>query len=316
MNPITGKEYSGLLGILLVLLLCLSTVKTGTAQTSQAYATSQDTAKLWPVKSPPLLPGAILPAHRIIAFYGNLFAKRMGILGEYPRDTVLRKLQEMVTLWKKADSSKKILPALQLITVTAQSTPGSDGKYRMRMPFSMIDTVLQMAKKINAMVILDIQVGHSTVQEELPRLRDYLKLPQVGLAVEPEFSMKAGNVPGTKIGTMDAADINYCIHYLKSLVDSFHIPPKILVVHRFTQNMVTNYKNIKLYSQVQVIMDMDGFGSQALKRNTYYHVIYKEPVEYTGFKLFLKNDNWGDSKMMTPEQVLKLHPKPLYIQYQ
>lgn len=305
--------------IICIFLFCLSTGKLELAhsmQISNSSSLAMDTTKLWPVKTPPLLPGAVLPEHRIIAFYGNLYSKRMGILGEYPADVVLEKLRQDVALWEKADSSKKVLPALQLIAVTAQRSPGRDGKYRLRMPFSMIDSVLQMAKRINAMVILDIQVGHSTVQEEIPRLKEYLKLPHVGLAIDPEYSMKKGNVPGTKIGTVDASDINYCITYLKNLVDTFNLPPKILVIHRFTQGMVTNYKNIKLYSQVQVIMHMDGFGSQALKRNTYYYTIYKEPVEYAGFKLFLKNDNRNGHKMMTPKQVLELHPRPLYIQYQ
>ena len=90
----------------------------------------------------------------------------------------------------------------------------------------------------------------------------------------------------------------------------------MLIVHRFTQGMVTNYKKIKTVPEVQVVMDMDGFGSKVLKRSTYLTYIYREPVQFTGFKLFYKNDNWNDWKMYTPEELLKFTPKPLYIQYQ
>ncbi|HLR37163.1 MAG TPA: hypothetical protein VK084_03875 [Chitinophagaceae bacterium] len=271
---------------------------------------------LWPVDKPPLLSQSLLPSHRIIAFYGNLYSTRMGILGEYPADTVLARLQRRVHQWQKADSTKQVLPALELITMSAQATPGSDSLYNMRMPFWMVDSVIDMARSINAITILDFQVGKSTVEKEVPYYEKYLKMPDVHLAVDPEFYMKRGNVPGTRIGTMDAKDVNYCINYLKKLVKKYDLPPKILVIHRFTQGMITNYQDIKLSSEVQVIIDMDGFGAQYLKRDSYKRYIYNEPIEYTGIKLFLKNDNANGNKMFTPDQVLNLHPEPIYVQYQ
>ncbi len=272
--------------------------------------------KLWPVKSPELLRGSLLPAHRIVAFYGNLYSRRMGILGEYGPAEVLSRLQQKVDEWQAADSSVKVIPALELIAVTGQGVPTRDSLYRQRMPEWMLDSVLNMAKKIEAIVILDIQVGHSTVEKEVPYFEKYLKMPNVHLAVDPEFSMKRGSVPGKRIGTMDAADINFCVNYLKGLVEENNIPPKLLIVHRFTQGMVTNYQKIKLASQVQIIMNMDGFGAQALKKDAYRSFIYKEPVEYAGIKLFFKNDNAGNHRIMNPKEVLELHPKPVYVQYQ
>lgn len=272
--------------------------------------------KLWDIKIPPILPGSILPEHRIVAYYGNLYSKRMGVLGEYPPDIMLGKLKQVVREWQDADPSKKVIPALQLITVSAQGSPGKDGKYRLRMPFSMVDNVLSMAEKINALVILDFQVGKSTVEAEVPRYEKYLQMPNVELAIDPEFSMKTNRTPGTIIGTLSAGDINFCVNYLKDLVDKYHLPPKVLVIHRFTQNMVTDYRDIHLCSQVQIVMDMDGWGHQALKKDTYQRYIYSQPVEYTGFKLFYKNDNKNGARMMTPEEVLQLYPQPLYIQYQ
>lgn len=286
------------------------------AKEPEVSVSKKNREKLWDVKIPSILPGSILPEHRIVAYYGNLYSKKMGVLGEYPPDIMLEKLQQVVKKWQAADPSKKVMPALQLITVSAQGTPGKDGKYRLRMPFSMVDNVLSMAEKINALVILDFQVGKSTVEAEIPRYEKYLRMPNVELAIDPEFSMKTDRTPGTIIGTLSAGDINFCVNYLKGLVDKYNLPPKILVVHRFTQNMVTDYRDIHLCSQVQIVMDMDGWGHQALKKDTYQRYIYSQPVEYTGFKLFYKNDNKNGARMMTPEEVLQLYPQPLYIQYQ
>jgi hypothetical protein len=240
----------------------------------------------------------------------------MGILGEIPREQMIAKLQGEVAKWNAADSTVKAIPALHYIAVTAQGSPGSANMYRMRMPFKQIDTVLKWAKPIDALVFLDIQIGHSTVKAEVSELIKYLSLPNVHLGIDPEFSLKNGHVPGTKIGSFTADDINDAIDILAKVVRENKLTPKVLVVHRFTQGMVTDYKRIKTLPEVQVVMDMDGFGSRVLKRSTYLTYIYREPVQFTGFKLFYKNDNWNNSKMYTPEELLKFTPKPSYIQFQ
>jgi len=276
-----------------------------------------DSSGRWPVKADYPLSGAILPFNRIVAFYGNLYSTRMGVLGEYPRKEMLGKLKEEVARWQKADTTVKVIPALHYIVTTAQGYPGKGDKYRLRMPFKEIDKVLDMAKEVNAEVFLDVQVGHSTLKEELPLLEPYLKMPNVHLGIDPEFSMKGGQKPGAAIGTFDAADVNYAAGLLENIVKENNLTPKILVVHRFTKAMVTNYSQIKLRPEVQVVMDMDGWGAQDRKITTYKQFIYKEPVQFTGFKLFYKNDfREPKSRIMTPEEVLNLKPKPVYIQYQ
>ena len=281
------------------------------------HITNGDSSGKWPVKSAYPLPGAILPFKRIIAYYGNLYSKQMGILGELPRKQMLEKLQGEVKKWQAADSAVEVIPALHYIAITAQQSPGKGGNYRLRMPFHQIDSVLSMAKEIDALVFLDIQVGLSTLQKEMPEFEKYLKMPHVHFGIDPEFSMKGGHAPGKVVGSFDAADINYATEYLAKIVKENNLPPKILVVHRFTQAMVTNYKQIKLRPEVQIVMDMDGWGHQARKINTYKQFVYKEPVEFTGFKLFYKNDlREANSHVMTPEEILKLKPQPIYIQYQ
>ena len=277
---------------------------------------NSDTTGRWPVKAPYPLPGAILPYNRIIAYYGNLYSTRMGILGEIPRKEMLEKLQGEVAKWQAAEPTVKAIPALHYIAVTAQGAPGKDNMHRMRMPFKQIDTIIKWAKPIDALVFVDIQVGHSSVKAEVNQLVDYLSMPNVHLGIDPEFSMKGGERPGTKIGHFTAADINDAIDILADIVRKNNLTPKILVVHRFTQGMVKNYKDIKIVPEVQVVMDMDGFGSKVLKKSTYLRYIYREPVHFTGFKLFYKNDNKNDWTMYTPEELVKFTPKPMYIQYQ
>jgi hypothetical protein len=270
----------------------------------------------WPVDAPAPLPGSILPQKRIVAFYGNPLQKRMGILGALPPDEMLAKLDREVVAWNAADSTIPVQPALHLIAVVAQDAPGTAGKYRMRMDSALIEKVYGWAQRRNALLFLDVQVGRGTLQEEVPRLATFLKRPDVHLAIDPEFSMKHGEVPGTKIGTFDANDVNYASSFLAQLVTSEHLPPKVLVVHRFTRDMLTGYKRIALDARVQIVIDMDGWGPPSLKRESYRAYVAKYPVEYTGFKLFYHNDTKQGGRLMTPADVLALHPKPLYIQYQ
>jgi hypothetical protein len=241
----------------------------------------------------------------------------MGILGELPKDAMLKKLKEEVALWQVADPATKTIPALHYIAITAQGSPGKANLHRMRMPFHQIDIIMDWAKPINALVFLDVQVGHSSVKTEVATLEKYLKLPNVHLGIDPEFSLKNGEIPGTKIGFFTSDDINDAIEILANIVRKNKLPPKVLVVHRFTQGMVKEYQKIKTVPEVQVVMNMDGFGSKILKKSTYLDYIYKEPVQFTGFKLFYKNDTKSNPNgLYTPAELLRFTPKPIYIQYQ
>jgi hypothetical protein len=277
----------------------------------------QPTAR-WPVKAPNPLPGAVLPFRRVVAYYGNFYSKGMGILGELPADEMVDKLLTEVKKWSDADPKIPVVPALHYIAVTAQGHPGTGRKYRLRMPGAEIEKVIRLANNINALVFLDVQVGHSTLQEELPVLELYLSLPNVHLGIDPEYSMKGGEVPCATIGTFDASDVNYASEFLAGIVKKYNLPPKILVVHRFTRNMVTNYRNIRTRPEVQIVMNMDGFGSPAKKIDSYKGAIANEPVQFTGFKLFYKNDAIASPahRLMQPIEVLSLYPSPVYIQYQ
>ncbi len=271
----------------------------------------------WPVNLPPSAAGALLPANRIVAFYGNPLEKRMGALGEFPKAEMLRRLDVEVARWAKADPAHPVIPALHMVVTTAQGAPGKNGLYRLRMRDSLVSAIHAWAREKKGIFFVDVQLGMDKVENEVPRLRPILENPDVHFALDPEFAMAASGVaPGRKIGTMDAKEINWTINYLDEIVRTKNLPPKILVIHRFTRKMVTNYRDIRPTPNVQVVMDMDGWGPPWLKFDSYKAYVKAEPVQYAGFKLFFHNDTKKGDALLTPAEILRLNPRPLYIQYQ
>jgi hypothetical protein len=273
----------------------------------------------WPVASPTPVPGAILPARRIVAFYGNPLSTRMGILGEIAPEAMLRRLDAIAAEWQKADPGVPVQPALHLIAVVAQDRPGGDRMYRIRMDSTLIEKVYGWARSRGAILFLDIQAGHSTIARELPHLLPWLTRPDVHLGIDPEFYMhhqSQGSRPGRRIGTLTATEVNQAIEVLGRAVSEYRLPPKVLVVHRFTLDMLRNARDIRLDSRVQVVINMDGWGEPWLKFDSYARTTVSEPVQFAGFKIFFHNDTKKGEALLTPREVLALRPRPVYIQYQ
>lgn len=272
----------------------------------------------WP-ELPTPLPGSIVPAKRIVAFYGNPLSKRMGVLGEYAPDTMLAKLDSVVHEWQVADPNTPVQPALHLIAVVAQGAPGRDGMWRARMDSALIEKVYGWAQSRHALLFLDVQVGKSTMQKELPHLMPFLARPDVHLGMDAEFSMHygaEGSPPSKRIGQFDAADVNWVSEQLQQLVTEKHLPPKVLIVHRWTRAMISHARDIKLDPRVQIVMHMDGWGPPWMKFESFRDYIDLEPVEYVGFKIFFHNDVKRGDKLLTPAELLWLRPRLVYIQYQ
>ena len=327
--PLDTADYDKRLLVLANYIAPKSPTPTGTTSsttppvlkpTLPTYSSSSNVTidgKRWPTSA--LYPhgGAILPFKRILSYYGNFYSRHMGILGEYEPDEVLRRLNATKVLWEEADPTTPIQLAIEYIAMVAQADAGRDGMYRAMMPATEIEKSYALAKKADAILILDMQIGLSTIEKELPKFKTYLERSEVHLALDPEFSMKTGDKPGTVIGSFNAADINYVIDYMSTIVRENKLPPKVLLVHRFTQNMVKNAEQITPTPEVQVIMVMDGWGSKDLKRGTYAQVIQPEPVQFAGLKIFYKNDLKAPSTgIFTPTEALQLNPKPIFIQYQ
>jgi hypothetical protein len=261
---------------------------------------------------PALPPGPLLPADLIVTYYGNPLSKNMGILGELAPPAMLDRLAREAALWQKSDPRVKVRPGLELVADVASNHPQEDGRYRQRMPKPVIEKVIGWARFRGWIVVLDVQVGRSTVRQELDWLRPYLEQPDVHLAIDPEFQMTRGLRPGERIGSADAEDVNIAVEELASIVADRSLPPKILIVHRFTDAMLRRYRRVRLDPRVQIVVVMDGYGSPAAKKKIYEREIAREPVQFAGLKLFYKNDK----PLLSRQEILRLDPKPCVVIYQ
>ncbi len=254
----------------------------------------------------------LLPSHRIVSFYGNPRSPRMGILGALPPERMLRRLELQALEYELADPATPVVRALHLVTVVAQRDPGRDGMYRSRLSPSVVEEVASWAEPDSLLLFLDIQPGRSPIVTEVRSYLDFLRRPHVHLALDPEWTMGPGAVPGRQIGSLDADDVNRVVEILADLVEEHGLPPKILIVHRFTEGMLRGYDRIRLDPRVQIVIVMDGFGSPALKRDSYRQFVARQPVQFTGFKLFYQQD----VPLMSVGAVLDLRPVPLVVIYQ
>jgi hypothetical protein len=253
-----------------------------------------------------------LADHLLVTWYGNPHSTRMGILGERKGDDLADGLRKQAEAYQKL-TTKEVVMGYELVTVVAQGQPGQDGRYRRRESTAVIKSMLDEARANGFKLILDIQPAWSNVADEVNAVRQFLTEPDVFLALDPEFTMEdRQHVPGKIIGTMSAAEINTAIEILEQIIKENHLPPKVLIVHQFTWNMLPDKMQIRPSEMMDIVLDMDGFGDRTLKLSTYRAVLKQGPLAYTGFKLFYKQD----TNLFTPADVLKLDPQPAVIIYQ
>jgi hypothetical protein len=253
----------------------------------------------------------VLDTSLLVTWYGNPWSERMGILGRMKGETLAAGLKQQAAAYAKV-TNKSVVPAYELVAVIGQPQAGRDGQYRRRESRQVIDRMLREARAAGFKLILDVQTGHSTVLSELSYLAPYLQEPDVYLALDPEFSMGNGGVPGQRIGQMHADDVNDAIAVLEYLQERYQLPPKVLLVHQFTMDMLPDKEKIWSSSVLDVVLVADGFGSPALKRHTYSMVLRQQALAFSGFKLFYIQD----TDLLQPAQVLALTPSPSVIIYQ
>ncbi len=254
--------------------------------------------------------GSVLSDHLLVTWYGNPRTGLMGVLGQYDGADLAARLQRQADAYQPY-TDKTVLPAYELIAIVAMDNPGDDGKWRRQETPEVIDAMLAEARANGFKLILDVQVGHSKASEELEYLRPWLEQPDVYLALDPEFDMWEGQVPGVEIGHTVSGDVNYALGFLDRIINENGLPPKVLIVHQFTENMLPDKGNIGGSSVVDVVLDMDGFGAQWLKNDT-WNMVMAQPLEFSGIKLFYDQD----PGMFTPEEVMALQPTPSVVIYQ
>jgi hypothetical protein len=256
--------------------------------------------------------GSILPQYRVLLYYGFPGDANMGILGEYDMQRLMEMLYEQAAEYEAADPSRPVKIAFEVIASVAQEEPMSDNSYLLDAPSTLLDQYTEFTAANDILLFFDLQIGRRTVQTEVEGLRPWLMNEHVHLALDPEFSMKEGQVPGSVIGSVNAADITWTQNYLADLTIEAGIPPKVLIVHQFTETMIADKDTLAPVPGVQLVIEFDGWGTPDLKRTGYAAMITHEPIEYNGIKLFYQQDQ----PLMTPQDVLDLSPVPDIVIYQ
>lgn len=253
-----------------------------------------------------------LGENRIVAYYGTPLSDLMGILGEAEPEVVMEQLMEQTQAYSDADPERPAVPMIEFIASIAQRDPGPDGLYVAPTDPETIEEYVRLAEEYDALIMLDVQLGLAGVMDEVEILEDFLKEPHVHLAIDTEYSLDEGQVPGIDLGSVDGAEIQEAVAYLDELVEREGIPDKMLMVHQFDQGIVTSKEAIQPTENVQVVLHADGFGTPEAKYSKYGTLVRDEPIQYGGFKVFYNQDE----PVLEPEQILALDPAPAVITYQ
>jgi hypothetical protein len=262
---------------------------------------------------PPTLPRGgrtILPGFRVVAYYGAPQDDELGILGIGPPSLAARRLERQARPYKRP--GRPVLPALELIAAIVTSEAGDGGDHSMRQSAAVIRRYLRVARRHHMLLLLDIQPGYAPFLQEAKALEHWLKEPDVGLALDPEWSMKPPLLPAQEIGSTDAATVNEVSRYLAAIVRRNDLPQKLLVVHRFTREMIQNEDALEQNPGVALVVNVDGFGDQPNKISKYREFTRDLRRRYNGFKLFYHED----LNLMSPRRVLRLRPQPDLVVYE
>ncbi len=260
--------------------------------------------------------GGLLPQYRILSYYGHPLSDQMGILGEYEPDELLARLREQAAAYEQADPTRPVLLAFEVIATVAQPEPQYDGTYLLDTTPSVIEEYIDFAEANDLQIILDVQIGKRGVAGEIDRLIElgFLDKPFVHVALDPEFAIAEGETPGIHYGSIDGSEVTAAQERLAAFTAERGLPPKILIVHQFVHQMITNKDVIQPVPGVQLVFLADGHGPPELKEEVYAVLIRDEEIQYNGIKLFYKDPN--EDPLMTPEQILALDPVPDVVIYQ
>lgn len=275
----------------------------------------EDGSSSAPAASPPAapeLPGGgrtILPGKMVVATYGAPQARELGDLGIGPPAEAGKRLLEQAAEYEAGGAD--VLPAMELIAEIAHAAPGDDGLYRGRQEDRVISRYLEAAREIGAILILDIQPGHASFFAEAQHFERWLREPDVSLALDPEWHTP-GAVPGTVIGSVEAREVNAVSFWLDELVREHDLPQKLLVVHRFTDDMIVDDAALKPREHVALVINADGFGRRRVKVAKYQGFAKRTPALHNGFKLFYRED----VDLLPPRRVLGLKPRPDLVVYE
>ena len=252
------------------------------------------------------------PGRRLVAVYGHPQTAALGVLGEQSPQETIERLRSIAEGYG-ADGST-VVPTLEIIATVASATAGRDGDYSAVTGRDAIRPWIEAAAADGAYVVLDLQSGRSDFLSQAKIFEEFLRQPHVGLALDPEWRLKPDQVHRAQIGTVDAAEVNQVVEWLADLVRAEALPQKLLIVHQFRFSMITNRDRIHTPPELAVVIHMDGQGSSTAKHNTWNALTSRNDVDrfYWGWKNFYDEDH----PLATPDQVLELSPRPVFVSFQ
>src|SRR5829696_3735316 len=262
---------------------------------------------------PPQLPRGgrrILPDNRVVAYYGAPQDRQLGILGIGSPRLAARRLERQARRYERP--GRPVMPAFELIAAIVTSEPSDGGDHSIRQTPRTISRYLRAAREHDLLLLLDIQPGYAPFLHEARALERFLRQPEVSLALDPEWTMDPPALPGDSIGETDADTINEVSRYMSRIVRRHNLPQKLLVVHRFTGDMIKDEQRLERHPGVALVVNVDGFGNQPNKISKYREFTRGRRDRYHGFKLFYHED----VDLMRPRQVLRLRPEPDLVVYE
>ncbi len=255
----------------------------------------------------------LFPGHRLVALYGHPGTASLGVLGEQGVTASIARAKKMAAKYRPL-SSVPVVPMFEIIATTAQGSPGKDGDYSGEASLELLRPWVRKASAAGLYVVLDLQPGRARLLAQAKLYTELLRLPHVGLALDPEWRLGPHDQPRGHIGSVDSSEINGVISWLADLTAKARLPQKLLVLHQFQLRMIGSEEGLNLtHDEIQVLIHMDGQGSPALKDGTWRAVTEAAPK---GMPFGWKNFYDEDHPMLTPVQTMKKKPTPLMISYQ
>ncbi|WP_460443936.1 hypothetical protein, partial [Amycolatopsis cihanbeyliensis] len=262
------------------------------------------------------LPGGgqvMLPGRRLVCLYGHPGAPSLGVLGEQGVEGGIERARRMAARYEPL-SEVPVVPAFEIIATVAHGEPGPDGDYSGEADVTSLRPWVERAGAAGLYVLLDLQPGRADLAAQARRYEPLLRLPHVGLAIDPEWKLGPDQLPLQQVGGVDAAEINRTSAWLAELAAEHALPQKLFVVHQFRLSMIRNESALVTdRDELSMLIHMDGQGSTGQKDATWRAVVGARPGEVPlGWKNFYDEDH----PMLTPEQTMSRRPAPMMISYQ
>ena len=258
---------------------------------------------------PPELPRGgrrLVPRYRVVGFYGM---QNLDVLGAGPPDVVARRLLKVARPYGRPD--RPVMPMFELIATIAHPFPTPSGLYRTHQEDAVVRSFLEAVRRIDGLLVLDVQPGRDDFLASVRHWEPYLRQPDVGIALDPEFAMGPGQVPGRHLGRTDAAAINRASAYVAGIVRRHRLPQKLFMIHQFHDSMMRDKARIAIRPGLAMAWNADGFGVRSAKLDD-YRSYTRDRRFHPGLKLFYEND----ADLMSPREVMRLRPVPRIINYQ